>query len=323
MNETQAPVDSFLEKFVNYAKGRPDIRAAIVVGSRARTVQPADELSDIDFMLITTNPKRYLSAGWLHDLGRPWLTWLIENPVGSRNVLHAVFDGPVVVDFAVVSSLETRWASPLLRLLARAPKVVERLPRGLSAQIEAWFEIQRRGRPLVLLDKDGSASRLYGGRVPPRVSRPPSPRDFAEVVGGFWSLSMWKCKQALRGELWMASYVCDPQLKALLLQMLEWHARAARGWDYETWYTGRFLERWADPRAVAALPDTFARYDEEDIRRALFATMDLFGWLARETAGRLRFAYPELAEERVREWVSARFAERADTVGAPTSRGPG
>jgi hypothetical protein len=37
-------------------------------------------------------------------------------------------------------------------------------------------------------------------------------------------------------------------MKELLLRMLEWHARATHGWDYETWYTGRFVDRWADRR---------------------------------------------------------------------------
>ncbi|OGO52327.1 MAG: hypothetical protein A2148_01525 [Chloroflexi bacterium RBG_16_68_14] len=99
-------------------------------------------------------------------------------------------------------------------------------------------------------------------------------------------------------------------MKDLLLRMLEWHARATHGWDYETWYTGRFVDRWADPRAAAALRETFARYDEEDVWRALFSTMELFGWLARETAERMNFTYPAAAEERVTEWVQARFLKR-------------
>lgn len=47
---------------------------------------------------------------------------------------------------------------------------------------------------------------------------------------------MWKSKQAARGELWMAGYVCEPQMKTLLLRMLEWHARTKHGAGHDTWY---------------------------------------------------------------------------------------
>jgi hypothetical protein len=42
----------------------------------------------------------------------------------------------------------------------------------------------------------------------------------------------------------------------------------------------------------------------------LFATMDLFRGLARETASRLNMTYPALADERASECVSLFFLER-------------
>lgn len=48
-----------LSSFRRWANKQRDIRAALVVGSRARAIQPADNLSDVDIMLITTRPKRY------------------------------------------------------------------------------------------------------------------------------------------------------------------------------------------------------------------------------------------------------------------------
>ena len=43
------------DRFVTWAKGRPDIRAAIVIGSRARRERPADAWSDLDIVFFTTN----------------------------------------------------------------------------------------------------------------------------------------------------------------------------------------------------------------------------------------------------------------------------
>ena len=66
---------------------------------------------------------------------------------------------------------------------------------------------------------------------------------------------------------------------------------------------------------MTALGDTFARHEVEDVWRALFATMELFRWLARETAEKLGMTYRIFAEERATEWVSRCFAERHATRG--------
>ena len=92
-------------------------------------------------------------------------------------------------------------------------------------------------------------------------------------------------------------------MKRILQDMIECHARATQGWDYDTWHGGRFLEQWADSRAVTGLRDAYARYEEGDVRRALWATMELFSWLARESAERLGYLYPTGGDERATELV--------------------
>jgi aminoglycoside 6-adenylyltransferase len=90
--------------------------------------------------------------------------------------------------------------------------------------------------------------------------------------------------------------------------MLEWHARAVNGPGHDTWMRGRFLEEWADPRAVAQLPEVFAHYDRQDIARALRATMALFRRLAVETARRWGYAYPAAGEQFATELVETLLA---------------
>jgi hypothetical protein len=43
----------------------------------------------------------------------------------------------------------------------------------------------------------------------------------------------------------------------------------------------------------------YGRHDAADVRRALLATMELFGWLGREAAQALGFTYPVEAETAV------------------------
>jgi aminoglycoside 6-adenylyltransferase len=86
---------------------------------------------------------------------------------------------------------------------------------------------------------------------------------------------------------------------------IEWHAQARTTQSSGIWHNGRFLEQWADPRILEDLAGAFAHYDEADVRRALFATMDLFRWVARETAERLNTPYPALAENKATQLVSS------------------
>jgi len=63
------------------------------------------------------------------------------------------------------------------------------------------------------------------------------------------------------------------------------------------------LGKVGNPRAVKEMRDAFAHYDEDDIWRALLATMDLFRWLAVETAEQLNYQYPTRADEHVTKLV--------------------
>jgi aminoglycoside 6-adenylyltransferase len=72
-------------------------------------------------------------------------------------------------------------------------------------------------------------------------------------------------------------------MKVLLATLLGWHAQA-REPSVDTWHGGRFLERWADPGALSALEDAYARYDLRDVARGLWATIDLWQQVEGETA---------------------------------------
>jgi aminoglycoside 6-adenylyltransferase len=315
MGTNQTPSDLFLERFAAWAGDRNDVKAALLVGSRARSVQPADEWSDLDIMLITTRPKRYLrTVEWLTALAPVCLTYVIERPVGDRHVRHVVFEGPVMVDFAVVSSLETRWGALVLRMVTRWPATLRLIPQGLRSQITSWFDTLRKGRPLVLADKGHAAARLQDIRLPEVAPRALRADEFSEAVNAFWSLAMWVAKLTLRGELWSANWVAGHQLQEELLRMIEWHAKAEHGGDYDTWFAGRFIRIWAAPGVVARLTEVFARYDEGDVWRALFATMDLYGKVARETADRLVLDYSAASEQRAIGWINGWRA--ADGVSA-------
>lgn len=303
------PYEAFLARFVPWAEARDDIRGVVLVGSRARAVRPADELSDVDLMLITRNPKFYFTTvEWLNDFGDLCFTYRQPPIVGDRSIRTAIYEGPVHIDFAIVSDFESRWAGAALHVLARFPRLRRLLPGGLADQIEAWFAILRKGRPPALVNKGGAATRMHGVRPPRAQSMAPTQVQFDEVVAAFWSHCLWTSKLVLRGELWMAVFVSDHLAKTFLLQMLEWNAWRPSGVATDVWYNGRFLEHWVGDDVASRLRGAFPHYDERDIWNALESTMDVFSLVGREASSRLGRSYLDRAEATTRQWVASRRA---------------
>lgn len=301
------------ERFTAWASAQPDIRAALVVGSRARADHPADPFSDLDLVLVVDDPARYLdTTEWLSSMGTVWVTFLEATAVGGGRERRALFAGGHDVDFAVFPAALFRQLARLLwlRRLRPAYALVARDDRRRAEEVlTAFGGVVRRG-VRVLLDKDGAATQVVRAArdLPTLAPRPPSEAAFAEAVNDFWYHALWTAKKLRRGELWTAHGCLDGYLKDLLLRMIAWQARAIWGDEYDTWHGGRFLEEWASPRALAGLHEAFARYDADDMRRALAATMDLYRALATDTAERLSYAYPTEADERVTRLVTGLLA---------------
>ncbi len=274
----------FEEWFVQWAEECPDIRAAIVLGSRARANLPADEWSDMDIWMIVTDPALFInSTDWLSAFGKVRLTFL-EPTLGGETERRVLFDGGMDVDFV--------------------PTPVEAIQHILDAGVpDGEADIIRRG-VRVLVDKDGLAKRLIQ-QIPVEVPVPSAPTEseFINVVNDFWFHAVWVAKKLRRGELWTAQGGLNYLRVNCMLPVVEWHARAVHGAD-DTWHSGRFLEKWADPRVVDGLRGAYAHYDSDDVWRALLAVMDLFRWIASETAKKLGYVYLSDGDEYVTGWVN-------------------
>ena len=287
MNPTPTSMAELLERIVWWAEAAPDIRAVLLIGSRTRIDRPADEWSDLDLVLIATDPDRYLdTADWLGQIGTPRVTF-VEGTIARTRERRVLFEGALDVDFNFFT--------------------LERFQQVFHDGSVPPSVLHRGAR--VLVDKEGIIPSLPPPSAEAPVVGPPDEAKFLEIIHEFWYRAVWTAKKLRRGELYIAILNCDGVMKRLLREMIERHARATHGWEYDTWHDGRFLEKWADPRVLEALRDAYARYDASDIRRALLATMDLFRWVSRETAERLGFSYPAIADERATEWVKQCLSE--------------
>lgn len=282
-----------IERITKWAEDSPDVDAVMIVGSRARTEQTADKWSDLDVIIITSEPEYYLSkTDWLSKIGNPLLTFLEPTAVGGQVERRVLFEGMLDVDFSIIP---LKVAVYLLQDNI-PPQIVEVFNRGVR----------------VLVDKSGEAARMLSriSSIKPPIPSPPTESEFLEVVYDFLYHAVWTVKKLRRGELWTAKFCLDSYMKLeCLLPMVEWHSRAMRSWSHDTWHGGRFLEKWASPNILEGLHDVFAYYDGDDVKRALLATMELFRRISMEIAEKLGYSYPKALDRQIVEWVEKHLHE--------------
>jgi aminoglycoside 6-adenylyltransferase len=279
MDEVALAYEKLIERFVTWAEKETNISSAVVIGSRARTDHPADQWADLDVIVVTRDPARLLSrTDWLAVIGKTVLTFIEDTSNGDEKERRVMFDTGLDVDFSVIP-------------YAKIEMMLQ--PEVFAQVVEQMSNVFGRG-VRVLLDKEGQVERLgkliSQDKVPP--PQLPSETNFLQVLNDFWYHTVWTARHLRRGELWWGGSGLNGRLRDLLFIMMEWQARASKGPNHDIWFRGRFLEEWADPRAVQALGGVLSHYDAEDTWQALLAMMELFRWLAMEVAERWGFAYP-------------------------------
>jgi aminoglycoside 6-adenylyltransferase len=278
--------DELIDRFISWAETSCDVISIFIVGSRARTDHPADDYSDLDLVIVVTDPEHFLKTDkWLKEIGSYWISFS-EKTVGGGVERRVVFENALDVDFLLFSEASFK-------------------------QCIKQYEVQelfKRGNR-VLLDKNGFANVLPEISTKCILYSPPTESEFLNLVNDFLYHSVWTVKKLLRGELWSAKSCVDCYMKGHLLRIIECHTHILKGWDYDTWHNGRFLDMWAEQKVKEGLQSVFAHYDINDIGHSLAATMDLFCLLAVEIADKMDFEYPNCADKNVNEWVKKSLSE--------------
>jgi len=269
---------AIIDDFVCWGKSSDRLYAALIIGSEARKDRPADEYSDLDIVMIVDDPVYFLSSDqWLEGIGSYCFSF-VENTLAGGQEKRVLFDSALDVDFVI-------------------------LPKDMISDLDSdALAILGRGYN-ILIDKIDLKNSLPPLVVTKKPYKLVSEQDFINIVNDFWYHTVWTAKKLKRGELWTAKMCLDSYLKWKILPIIECHAHIIHGLDYDTWHRGRFIEEWAEPWVIEELSLCFSRYHKEDIKNALFATMDLFRTIAREVAEKLGYKYPLKADEYTTRWV--------------------
>lgn len=294
-----------LDRLVQWLSAREDVRAAVLVGSQARSEVPADEWSDTDVLVLTTDPAALLDGDeWVTDaFGEAVLSYTEPTAVADLRERRVLL--PDGSDFDVIPVPVEMVAL----LLAGGP--------ALAALASGYR---------VLLDKDGLLA-----AVPARLSElgpgagspapwPPPATEVANLAADFWHHCVWITKRVCRGELFRAQWTFVARQRHTMLRFAEWQALARSGGTAPIWYDGRFLEQWAAPETVAALSASVAGSSPRAVVTALLASTRAFGPLSAEVLSAVGAGYPVDAERWVTGWVTERLAELPDVGGPSLSR---
>jgi aminoglycoside 6-adenylyltransferase len=266
-------LDKIFANVIAWAKTEDAIRAAIVEGSRARRgghgdQSVVDRFSDYDLNLYVADVAPYIrSAAWIEQISPIWAMETEFDPDGTTSRL-VLFAGGHDIDFKFVPVT-------MLHACVEQQTLPDEYHRGYK----------------VVLDKDGLASRLPPPGNKALAKQPPTEEQFIYAVNVFWFELFHLVKSLHRQELWHVK-IRDACIKNRLLQMIEWHAQASHGWDYDTWMVGKYMQSWVAPENWQAFFEIFARFDVEDSWRAVCALMPLYRRLASETARQLKYNYP-------------------------------
>lgn len=145
--------------------------------------------------------------------------------------------------------------------------------------------------------------------MPFTPENPPSPSEFTNTVNGALLASVSVAKFIARGDYWRAQHWCAADLRVHLLTLMRWQS-----YGKNTWYGGRFMDEWADPRVLAVIPQVFPALERVSLQQALLDMLDLFKLLGEETAAKFGYGYPAEAHENVQKLVQNIFHEPLSPV---------
>lgn len=259
------------KRLMDIAKADETLTAVIAIGSSVREYPSADEYSDIDLIIGTTNPESWLYGDMPSKLGEVMISF-VEPTLGGGLERRMLYDGSLDVDLIVFT-----------------PEQLEN-----AVKCGAAAEVMNRGYS-VMHDSMGITKLVKEYTKPDTRHIEMSESEFANKAEDFWFHTVWASKKILRGELWTAKMCIDAYLKNHLLSVIEFNKYLSDSSD--VWHCGRFLEKWAGDENVSALKSCFAHYDREDMISALKNTAELFSANAKSAAKISGYSYPEKAEK--------------------------
>lgn len=265
-----------LELILRVAKEDDRVRAVTLGGSRVDKDCPADVYRDFDV------------AFYVEDVTPFWdnTAWIAEK-FGAPSLLHRPESMELIPPFG-----DGNYFYLML------------FPDGNRIDLNVTPEkYEDDGEPmLVLLDKDGTFPKIEIAKDHWYVKRPTA-KLFADCCNEFhWCLNN-VAKGIARDELPYAMEMMNHYVRDMLILMLEWYVGAKRDFQVNPGRCGKYLKKYLPESMYERFKATYSGADDDSMWRAAFEMLYLFGDAAREVAAKLGFAYDELEEKGIENYM--------------------
>jgi hypothetical protein len=199
-------------RFTAWARDEEPLRAAIVVGSQARTDHPADPWSDLDIILFANDVETYLhSTAWFESFAPVWVKIHSRTVAGEPEHL-VLYAGGLQVDFVLNEAAILDGFSKM----AASGQIPDTVHRGVR----------------VLLDKDHRIPPLPEPGLPP-ARQPPTQAEFTLAWERFWFTAVHAAKQLRRGDLvFYKGAVAEPEATAAAVPRMAYPPQPRLGHGY-------------------------------------------------------------------------------------------
>lgn len=267
------------KELIKWAQSEESIEALVLVGSRG-TCQRVDTLSDYDLAVFCNSSEPYIKSDrWISHIAKVWV-WVPESFMCEETLIPTrlvIFEGGAKVDFAFYP----------LEMLQKASQE-RKLPQGFD-----------HGYTILLDQKNLTKNMPQPSGTAPQIPLP-SDKEFTDLVREFWFEIYHVAKYIKRRDLWSVKFRMGGIYDHYLIKMICWN-EVSKG--KATHSLGKHLSLWADPKILKALDNVFGHFDAADSQKALFATIDLFRDLSKETASNLSLTYPSETDQSLTQFT--------------------
>lgn len=267
------------KELIKWAQSEESIEALVLVGSRG-TRQRVDTLSDYDLAVFCNSSEPFIKSDrWISRIAKVWV-WIPESFMCKETLIPTrlvIFEGGTKVDFAFY---------PLKMLQSMSQEGL--LPQGFDYGYK------------VLLDKKNLTKNMPQPSGTGCQTPLPSGKEFTNLVREFWFEIYHVAKYIKRHDLWSVKFRMGGIYDHYLIKMICWN-EASKG--NATHSLGKHLSLWVDPKTLKALDNVFGHFDAANSQKALFATIDLFRKLSKDTADRIDQTYPSETDQSLTQFI--------------------
>lgn len=268
--------EEMLNLILNVAKEDERIRAVNMGGSRANKDCPPDIYQDFDVEFHVTDVAPFWdNEAWIEEkFGKPSLMQKPESmelipPDNDGNYFYLmIFPDGNRIDLCITSA-----------------------------------EYEDDGEPmLLLLDKDGTFPKIQIAEDFWYRKRP-TQKLFADCCNEFhWCLNN-VAKGIARDELSYAMEMFNHYVREMLIMMLEWYVGTNYDFQVSAGKLGKYLKKYLPEDIYRRFQKTYSDADYDNMWKAAFEMLYLFGDVAREVAAKLKFTYDEAEEQGIEHYM--------------------